>query len=200
MSRRASQWLPMLCGMLWLGFGCGAELSEREQWWREAPPSATHLAFEQNGKWGFKNRAGEVVVPPRFDYAASFPGTGDVMAADGKKTVHYVVSAAPLGRVMIGKRWGYVDGAGEIVIPPQFDAALDFFEDQTAVKIGDRWGYIDRGGKPVIAPRFELASPFLLGVAHVKENGKWRIIDRAGNPAASGEPQNRKSGDEKHGD
>src|SRR4051812_22317164 len=61
-----------------------------------------------NGKWGFIDRAGKVVVEPQFD-AYSYLEEG-------------------LMAVEVRGKWGYANAAGEIVIGPQFADARDFSE------------------------------------------------------------------------
>ena len=58
----------------------------------------------QQGKWGFINREGKIVIRPQFDGAEEF--TED------------------LAPVQIGNKHGYIDRAGKIVIPPRFDQAI----------------------------------------------------------------------------
>ena len=59
----------------------------------------------------------------------------------------------------IGKRWGYIDRAGKVVIPPRFDYVGAFYSGVATVGIGDtqvsssesRWGLIDPAGDPLIS-------------------------------------------------
>lgn len=188
-----------VCLGLLLAAGCGAKpLSESEQWWLAPPAAATHVAFVRDGKWGYRDRAGRVIVEPQFEYAVSFPGSGDVMAVSSGQTVHYRVEAAPLGRVKAGGKWGYVDSAGNFVIAPRFDEACDFFEELTAVRLGVLWGYIDRRGELVLPPAYDAASPFLLGVAHVRRGGEWFVIDKTGKRA--GDEKTKTMGGNGNGD
>lgn len=161
--------------------GCGeSSLSRAEKWWLTPPATATMVAFEKDGKWGFRDRAGNVTVSPRFDYAASFPGEGNILVHGRKEAVHVRLPAKPMGRVMQGGKWGYVDGQGKVVIQPRFDGTMDFYEDLTAVKVSGKWGFIDTSGAMVLPPAYDEASPFLLGVAHVREGARWYTIDKTG--------------------
>lgn len=173
--------MVLLAGVALLA-GCGqSELSESEKWWLQPPPTANRVAFEgQNGKWGYKDLQGNVVVPPRFDYAASFPGEGHIMVQGTRKTVHVRTPGKPMGRVEMNGKWGYVDESGNILIALRYDKAMDFFEALTAVKVGGQWGYIDVKGNMVLPPQYDEASPFLLGVAHVRQGDRWFTIDQTG--------------------
>lgn len=55
---------------------------------------------DQNGKWGFFNKKGEVMIEPRFDGAKSFSNGLAAVCMDGE--------------------WGFIDSSGEIVIDCQF--------------------------------------------------------------------------------
>jgi hypothetical protein len=88
-----------------------------------------------------------------------------------------------------GKKCGYIDKTGRLVIPFIFDDAEDFSEDLAAVEVKDKWGYIDKTGKFVIPPRFLSSFPFSSGMALVvlrrfpKDNytmHKLGYIDRSG--------------------
>ncbi|HYP12494.1 MAG TPA: WG repeat-containing protein, partial [Bryobacteraceae bacterium] len=65
-----------------------------------------------NGKYGFIDRNGKILVNPQFDDAGMFE--------DGR---------AP---VALGKSWGFIDRAGKLVIHPQYELA-DPFSDGLAL-------------------------------------------------------------------
>ncbi|MDR3351675.1 MAG: WG repeat-containing protein [Zoogloeaceae bacterium] len=87
----------------------------------------------------------------------------------------------PLGEfIFFDGKHGYINGKGEIVIPPRFDYADDFANNGLAyVKENGKWGWIDKTGTFIIPPRFDNAWPFAdNGLAPVKENGKYGYIDK----------------------
>ena len=84
-------------------------------------------------------------------------------------------------------RWGYIDTTGKIVIPYQYDYALEFSEGLAAVcekdKIGEQWVYINTEGKVVIRnERLEWSNvtSFHEGYAWVKDIGSTYPIDKSG--------------------
>ena len=83
------------------------------------------------GRKGFMNRDGTVIINPQFLEATPF--------SEG------------LAAVKTGDFWGFIDRLGRIVIPARYNAAYSFSEGLAAVKDGNKWGYIDKRGKTVIA-------------------------------------------------
>jgi hypothetical protein len=77
-------------------------------------------------------------------------------------------------------RWGYIDRAGTLVIPPQFERAWRFSEGLALVEVGGRFGYINTQGKAVIAPQFDDALYFSDGLAPVQQDSTWFFIDPTG--------------------
>lgn len=79
-----------------------------------------------------------------------------------------------------GGRWGYLDAAGTLVVPPRFDDAGDFADGLAPVKLGKLWGYADRTGRMAIPARWDFASVFVGGRAVVRLGTRMGIIDAAG--------------------
>jgi hypothetical protein len=69
--------------------------------------------------------------------------------------------------VQQGKKWGYIDKTGRVVIPFKFDSADQFSEGLALVGIKEKTGYIDKTGNVVIPPRFLSGYPFSSGMALV---------------------------------
>lgn len=118
-------------------------------------------SFSSNGKYGFKDSAGKVVIKPQFDKADSF--------IDG------------VAKVKHKDKYGYIDKTGNFIIQPQYEDALSFSEGLARIKQYDKYGYIDKSGNFVIQPQFDDAWSFSEGLASAKQNGKWGYIDKTGN-------------------
>lgn len=94
-----------------------------------------------DGKFGFANAQGRLVIPAQFDEARNF--------VEGRACVSR------------GKRWGYIDTAGHVVIPTKYEWAFDFAQGTARVGSGLKSAYLDHSGKPVwpqavrVAERFE---------------------------------------------
>jgi len=117
---------------------------------RNEPDGATLFVVTVNGKYGFMNREGKIVIQPLFDKAYPF--------TDG------------LAAILKHDSWGFIDTMGRVVIEPEFvsvglfSEGLATFEDK---QNPGKKGYIDKVGHMVIKPRFDAASNFRNGVARV---------------------------------
>lgn len=111
-------------------------------------------------KFGFINRSGEEIVPPKYDFARSFSGGRAV--------------------VRLGSKWGLIDGAGSEVVTPSYDQMGQFSESLVWVSRNHKAGFIDRAGKAVIPLKYEGIESFSNGLAIVSLNGKTGLVDRTG--------------------
>ena len=120
------------------------------------------LFIRENGKFGYIDRSGKLVIPCIYENTFGF--------TEG------------LAAVKVKGKIGYVDVTGKMVIPPTFDDAYAFFEGLAWVKISGLYAWIDRTGKVVIEPQaFEEVAPgFSDGMCAVKIDGDWGYIDRTG--------------------
>lgn len=88
--------------------------------------------------------------------------------------------AGPLFQIRRDDKWGFMDRAGKVAIPPQFDDERDFFNGLAAVLVGGKWGYVDEKGNLAVAPRFDDVRDFAAELAPVRLGRKWGYIDRTG--------------------
>ena len=54
------------------------------------------------------------------------------------------IASEGLYRVWSGRKQGYMDGAGRVVITPQFDQAREFSDGLAAVWVAGKYGYVNR--------------------------------------------------------
>jgi len=103
-----------------------------------------------NGRDGFINSDGEIVLPPAFEKAYRF--------TEG------------LAAVQLGGRWGYINPEGRMVIEPRFISAGLFASGRAVVQLDsfdEQFGYIDTKGRLVIKQQFDRAERFVNGIAKV---------------------------------
>lgn len=118
-----------------------------------------------NGKWGYINTSGNMVIEPDFDEARAF--------SDGFAAVRQ------------GTNWGYVsENTKTLAIPVSFSVAGDFSgELAPAQRPGQSYGFINTSGDFVIAPEFDFAGAFSEGLAAVRSDGLWGYVSTTGNIA-----------------
>lgn len=177
----------------------------------EARPFSEGVAWVSNGRWGLIDRTGKYVIEPRFSVEpASFSEglcsvwlDGDWSADDSAQGLGYIdtqgTTVIParfrvagsfsegLAAIVNGGKLGFIDRAGEISIPPQFDwgsikrfGLPIFSEGLAAVCLRGRYGFVDKSGRVVIEPRYESAMEFRDGLAAVTLQGNTGFIDKEG--------------------
>lgn len=74
----------------------------------------------------------------------------------------------------MGKKYGYIDHTGKMLIPLKFDCTakgyldpMGFSDGLACAQIGKKIGYIDHTGQMIIQPEFIAAWPFSEGIARV---------------------------------
>lgn len=130
----------------------------------------------KDGKWGYINTAGKVVIPLQYDEAQDFGDNGLAMVGVGPLYKH--------------NHYGYINKQGEVVIPLTYDEALPFNSDNlAAVRKGPRtfgaWGYIDATGKEIIPIKYSAVKPFTKDGLAVVQLGlspkeQYGVVNRQG--------------------
>ena len=166
----------------------GIAVGDRSVLHGERSPSEP-LVVVQNGKYGYIDHQGKIVIRPQFAWGMDFwQGLADVyvcgrvvsMDSNGSFHPRRVALAGELVPKRVGRKVGFVDAGGQFKIPPTFDDALPFSEGFAAVQVGEKWGFIDTKGHLVIGPQFEGAFYFREGVATVESEHGFLIVDKSG--------------------
>lgn len=91
------------------------------------------------------------------------------------------------GRMMVCKdgKWGYIDTAGQEIIPCQYDEAHDFFDGLALVKKDGKFGYINTTGQLVIPCQYDWGRYFYDGLSEVRQDGEDFFIDKTGSKVFS---------------
>lgn len=174
------------------------------------PPVTTGPAPTPFERHGYRNAAGEVVIPAKYTLVTEFEDqVAAVLDDDGwsfidrggnELAVPFLYDNAAddfsegRARIVEGDRYGFLANTGEIVVPPTWSFVERYSGGHAAVcegcvkkddgehfvMTGGKWGYVDLGGKLVISPRFETAGSFVEGRATVEENGRSLVIGTDG--------------------
>lgn len=127
------------------------------------------LPIQQNGKWGYINRSGEIVIKPQFNSADLF--------VDGLALVRFPLRKKSLKagekKAEVAGGIGFIDQAGKVVLELDRPMGLDgdsFSEGLVQYSTnepgkGAVYGYIDTSGKIQIKARFTVAYSFADGLA-----------------------------------
>jgi hypothetical protein len=79
-----------------------------------------------------------------------------------------------------GRKVGFINRSGAIVVPPTYDAAGECREGRIKVVVGSLAGFIDLTGKIVIEPKYDNASDFQEGRSVVRKGDQYSLIDPSG--------------------
>lgn len=168
---------------------------------QNSAPAKEPIVIVKNGKYGYINHNGDVVIRPKFVWGTDFQ--------DGFATVYVcqrLVSITESGQFVplrylswrvrltprrLGDKFGFVDEAGQFKIAPIFADALPFSDGLAAVKLGALWGFIDTTGRQVIQPGFQAAYYFREGVANAEKDSEYVLIDKTGRVLTRGFEQFR---------
>lgn len=153
---------------------------------------------EIDGKWGFINEQGELVIPCMYDEVGDFfEGFAKVKVNIhddpddffGEYDFWWFINKSGnqissmfqevesfsegLAAVCVDDMWGFINGKNELVIPLEYDGADFFFEGLAAVQKDGKWGFIDKSNKLIIPYEYDNFYGFDEGLNRVSKDGKW---------------------------
>ena len=120
------------------------------------------IRFYQGGKVGYKNKVtGEIVVQPNYTAGSEMMANNTALVLEGRKR-------------------GFINDKGEVIIPFMYDDASVFFDGLARVMKDGKHGYINLKNETVIPFTFDFADDFKNGMARVQKGGKFGWIDLSG--------------------
>ncbi|MBQ9117319.1 MAG: WG repeat-containing protein, partial [Clostridia bacterium] len=156
-----------------------------------------------DGKGGYIDKSGKLVMDPKFDNAVSLDKNGLIKTEKngkyGYRSVDGAVNIEPKFKGIYPcyqaetetvsyfrvydnqNKAGLVDQSGEYVVKPIYEGVwASDVTGATPVYLNGKWGYVGKNGDYIIDPIFDSAGNFTNGVACVSVNGKYGFIDRTG--------------------
>ena len=167
--------MGLLTGLLGL-FGCNSkpkEKSDKEQFEEilndprvnskevGEREGIKYFQMMQNGKTGFRDLDGKIVIEPKFDAAEMF--------SEGYSAVQ------------LGSKWGLIDESGKYIIEPKFEYLGSVHNGLSSFRANDKYGFVDITGQEKIEPQFDWVDEFSEGLCAVRnDKGKHGYIDTTG--------------------
>lgn len=93
------------------------------------------LPVSINGKYGYMNRLGDVVISPDYQFAG-----------------HFVNGLAIVGN---DDKYGAINKAGKLIIPFSYSSVSDFIQGRSIVEENDKLGIIDRNNRVILPFEYE---------------------------------------------
>jgi hypothetical protein len=115
------------------------------------PFSEGLAAVRVDGRYGYVDGRGEIVIEPKFDFAGAF--------------------YQGLAEVVVGRGAGVIDRTGTIVVPPRFQRAVPWTKDVIVVEEGT-WGGGRLGAMPDL-PGLKGGDHYLRNVGFYHVGGYW---------------------------
>jgi len=160
----------------------------------------------KNGKFGYIDNKGNIIVEPEFDDAQDFSEDLALVSFHGKKVfinragkiviapkdfeaINGFTNGLARGNILDTSPYtkGYIDKSGKLVIDTKATGACEYSEGLACVP-ASKWGFIDPSGRFVIKPQFDEVSYFREGLATVTfwdqseaSRHKQGYLDKTGN-------------------
>jgi hypothetical protein len=88
--------------------------------------------------------------------------------------MHGYTFSEGFANVLVGRRWGFIDTGGDMVIPAVFEDSRPFCGGVAAVKQDGLWGFVNSDGEMVLIPQFDSVSDRINNMVRV-----WSERERA---------------------
>jgi hypothetical protein len=138
----------------------------------------TYYAYEDNGKYGYKDKKGEIVIPAQYDYSITEEFNGDIAFVTKGKDILAIDRKGTTLLIC----YNYDNGPD-----PVAEGLFRFVEN-------DKIGFADEKGKKIILAQFQFVRPFKDGMAAFHKNftiekngeytlmkgGQWGFINKKG--------------------
>lgn len=139
---------------------------------------------KKDGKYGFIDRAGQVVVPLEFDDLLLRFSRDRTVAVRDKHAWLIDTTGRQVADLGVWP-WPELGKDDEFATLSFHIGFSDFFADGLIPwQQGGRWGYVGLDGHWIIEPRYDSAQPFQGGTASVQRDGQGFLIDTTGHELA----------------
>ncbi|MGB3454648.1 MAG: WG repeat-containing protein [Moheibacter sp.] len=105
------------------------------------------ISVKKDGKWGFINRNGELVIPYKYDIVGEFN--------EG------------LIPVKINNLWGFINEEDKLIIPAKYEKVTEFHDGLAGFYENGKWGFINKNDIVIIPAQYTGISIFSEGLCAV---------------------------------
>lgn len=160
--------------------------------------------------WGYINPKGEFIIKEQFRNCHAFSEDGFAPIYDKKRKSFYFID--PAGKelttdvkqfklknifgfgtksfqdgvvgIQVGKKWGYLNTEGKLVISPKYDVANVFSNGFSTVRSSGKWMIVGATGTEItFSDNVTDAKPFSEGLAPIRIDDMWGFASTNGNTA-----------------
>jgi len=115
------------------------------------------LRVEKDGRYGFIDKTGKVIIPLKFQFALPF--------SEGLAVINEYIPEKREDNPV----WGVIDTSGKIVIPfTTYNRITSFQNGRAIFEDKDKFGLIDKTGKVIVAAIYD-------GI-RVRDDGNWTVM------------------------
>ncbi|MGP1404317.1 MAG: WG repeat-containing protein, partial [Catonella sp.] len=133
--------------------------------------SENRAKVKLNGKWGYIDATGEEVIIPKYDEVGNFNGglagvcingrwglIGKNGEVKGKIEFDSIFNGEGMALIRVNRDGGtgYINKAGNIVIPTKYDEVINYNDEAVVVRLKKKWGVYDSTGKIAVPIKYDL--------------------------------------------
>jgi hypothetical protein len=126
----------------------------------------------KDDKYGFIDKTGKEIIPVGKYESAWWPFSNGLTVVGER----ILVDNRPAYRV----DYGFINTAGELVIPFEYSQAFSFSEGLASVSKGSKWGVINTLGEVVIPFEYDRIGSFSEGLMSFEKDGEQGYMDKMG--------------------
>ncbi|GEM_PF-3367217 len=152
------------------------------------------LIFKANGRYGFKDQQGRIIIANRYEEVKSFNQNRAAVKINnhwGFINLDEQIILQPLydsvgfyknGTCIVRKQGlsGVVNLQGETVIPARYQHIIRLNNGNFKVNQQGKWGVLNNNGEVIIHPKYDLLTPVSQGFYIIARNGRYGTLDLHG--------------------
>lgn len=131
-------------------------------------------AVMQNGKVGFINFNGKLVIP------CHYPINAEWFRQEHKRRLPKFINGLTAIVLPPHRAWNMIDKKGKISLVANYQYLQVVSANQILAKKNNKWGIIDSSGKILLPLHYDSVKPYRNGLALVRKGRHWFYVDKEG--------------------